>query len=51
MPIEIKEMHIKINVAETSKGGGGGGGGADQQKIIEECMTQVSQMLKNTKER
>lgn len=50
MPIEIKEMHIKINVAEASKGGGGGGG-ADQQKIVEECMTQVSQMLKNTKER
>jgi len=50
MPIEIKEMHIKINVADAPKGGSGGGG-ADQKKIIEECISQVSQMLKNTKER
>ncbi|MCR9173192.1 MAG: DUF5908 family protein [bacterium] len=50
MPIEIKEMHVKINVAEAPKGGGGGGA-ANEQKIIEECIAQVSQMLKNTKER
>jgi len=49
VPIEIKEMHIKINVAETK--GGGGGGGTDSQKVVEECMTQVKQLLKNTKER
>lgn len=49
MPIEIKEMHIKINVADTGKGSGGGG--ADQQQILEECMAQVKEIMKNTKER
>lgn len=50
MPIEIKEMHIKINVASAAQGGGSNEGG-DQQKVIEECMSQVKQMMKNTKER
>lgn len=54
MPIEIKELHIKINVSED--GGGtaapsGGGGGASGQDTIAQCLEQVMEVLKQQKER
>ena len=50
MPIEIKEMHIKINVNEGSTA-------APKQKgngndlLLQECMERVAKMVKNKKER
>lgn len=53
MPIEIKEMHIKINVNGEDKAPEGNtkSGGGNSDSIIQECMDQVSKMIKNTKER
>lgn len=50
MPIEIKELHIKINVKDsnekpTEEGGKGNG------KIVQECLDQVMTILKNKDER
>jgi hypothetical protein len=52
MPIEIKELHIKINVEDKS----GTSGAADPQKdekqeIIAACVEQVMEILSKTKER
>ena len=65
MPVEIKELHIRMAVSgkppEPQKGaqqdgskkgdehGGGGGGNADE--IIEECVERVLQILQAKKER
>jgi len=65
MPVEIKELHIRMAVSgkppEPQKGaqqqggskgdehGGGGGGNADE--IIEECVERVLQLLQAKKER
>ena len=50
MPIEIKELHIKINVKggdqksqETEENGKG--------KLVQECLDQVMTILKNKDER
>ncbi|MFK7785438.1 MAG: DUF5908 family protein [Crocinitomicaceae bacterium] len=50
MPIEIKELHIKINVSEegAEKPQSDGSGKTD---VIQECMDQVMTMLKNKDER
>ena len=50
MPIEIKELHIKINV----KGGDQkpqDSGAEGKDKLVQECMDQVMTILKNKDER
>ena len=50
MPIEIKELHIKINVkggeqnAQSNEGDG-------KSKLVQECVDQVMTILKNKDER
>ncbi len=53
MPIEIKELHIKINVEEGASGGNnsGSGGGMDKTALIALCVEEVMEKLKEYKER
>jgi len=61
MPIEIKELHIRVTVntspGEQSSGGqspppaGGGGPEGDKEAIIAECVEQVLEILQNKAER
>ena len=61
MPIEIKELHIRVAVnaapepkAPPAKGKaapGPHGAGADKDAIVAECVEQVLQMLQNKRER
>ena len=53
MPIEIKELHIKINVndgAQTNASQDKTPGGKDAN-VIEMCLEQVSQIERRKKER
>jgi hypothetical protein len=50
MPIEIKELHIKINV----KGGDQApqdDGGKDKGQVVQECLDHVMKILNNKEER
>ncbi|WP_187328687.1 DUF5908 family protein [Echinicola rosea] len=52
MPIEIKELHIKITVDEgKSSVGSKKSGSGGQQEIISQCVEQVMEILENKKER
>ncbi|HEY9195619.1 MAG TPA: DUF5908 family protein [Mucilaginibacter sp.] len=60
MPIEIRELNIRVSVNQSpaeqdSKSGGGGsnkgGGGGDKDEIIAECVEQILEILKNKNER
>ena len=58
MPIEIRELNIRVSVNQSpaeqgSAAGGGGaqGGGADKDQIIAECVDQIMEILKNKNER
>ncbi|WP_186292549.1 DUF5908 family protein [Mucilaginibacter corticis] len=58
MPIEIRELNIRVSVNQSpaeqdSPAGGGGaqGGGADKDQIIAECVDQIMEILKNKSER
>ncbi|CCE23863.1 DUF5908 family protein [Methylotuvimicrobium alcaliphilum] len=62
MPIEIKELHIKVTVNPPEEGslwqepGNAGRGGSaanpiDQDALIAECVEQVLQILQNKTER
>ncbi len=59
MPLEIRELVIKVNVNETSgstappsgRPGQSGGGGIDKKAIIAECLEQVMYVLQKKKER
>ncbi|GAB1402890.1 hypothetical protein MASR1M74_00680 [Lentimicrobium sp.] len=62
MPIEIKELHIRVNVTPSQSSNGGGSTAALQgvggrisakvkQEIIAECIEQVMKILENKKER
>jgi hypothetical protein len=61
MPVEIRELNIRVSVNQSpaeqdSKGGGGGGGqqgggGADKDQIIAECVEQIMEIMKNKNER
>jgi hypothetical protein len=64
MPIEIKELYIRISVNTTPNGhpsgvqqatvggsGNGGDSGSDNEAIIAECVEQVLQILQNKTER
>lgn len=50
MPIEIKEMHIKINVNEQAASTKSEAVSADGS-IIQECMDQMTKMLNDKEER
>jgi hypothetical protein len=58
MPIEIKELHIRVSVNAPASGpapaaaaAAGGGGPADQQALVAECVEQVLQILQQKQER
>ncbi|KAF0195080.1 MAG: hypothetical protein FD166_3137 [Bacteroidetes bacterium] len=62
MPIEIKELHIRVNVTPPASGqtppapGGSPGQperltGRQRQELIAECVEQVMKILENKKER
>jgi hypothetical protein len=60
MPIEIRELEIKVTVNQPQAGGAapaaGDTGGAkeaatDQQKLIKQCIEQVLEIMNNKKER
>jgi len=53
MPIEIKEMHIKIVVGENSAStpAPGQDGEDNEQRIIEACVEQVMEILAKKDER
>lgn len=50
MPIEIKELHIKINVKEGDQKASGAEG-EGKSKMVQECLDQVMTILKNKDER
>lgn len=49
MPIEIKELHIKINVNEGSKPAPTSN--TNEKDVVEECVDQVMQIIERQKER
>jgi hypothetical protein len=61
MPLEIKELHIKVTVNQPSQGqqstgasvGGAGGGkaGDDKEAIISQCVDEILEIINNKKER
>ena len=62
MPIEIKELVIRVSVGESASGQNrpqgaagqqtsGGGGGASKEEIVAECVEQILERLKNKNER
>lgn len=55
MPIEIRELHIKMSVSdEGAQGGGASGGGSskmDKDKVVAECVEQVMEILRIKRER
>lgn len=50
MPIEIKEMHIKINVSENNAPTVSSSQDSSDM-MIQECLDQVAKMLNNKDER
>ena len=58
MPLEIRELHIKVNVNQPAPGGGAGaqvpsGGKAEDEKDawISQCIDEVMQLLRHRNER
>ncbi|MFD0861706.1 DUF5908 family protein [Sungkyunkwania multivorans] len=54
MPIEIKELHIKINLDEGPNRGAGAGDDQDsegKEQLISACVEQVMGILERQKER
>jgi hypothetical protein len=60
MPVEIKELHIRVTVSgkapmksaqNAAKDEGHGGQGGDKDEIVAECVEQVLQILQAKKER
>jgi len=56
MPLEIKELHIKVSVTEGEKQGGGGSpsGGSGEEgidAIVRACVEKVLEILKDKTER
>ena len=52
MPIEIKELHIKVSLtASPPRPVAGAGGGDAKEAIVAECVEQVLQILQNKAER
>ena len=50
MPIEIKELHIKINVNEGSKPNSSSAAAKDED-AVSECVEQVMKIIERKKER
>jgi len=59
VPLEIRELHIKVNVNESPGGhnstqpppAGEPGKADDKEKLLRDCIDEVMQVLENTKER
>lgn len=53
MPIEIKELHIKINVNESSNSGAkpAASSSAAEKDNVAECVEQVMKIIERKKER
>jgi Family of unknown function (DUF5908) len=51
MPIEIKELHIRISLNDQAKGKTNNSAPEDIKKSVQESMDQVVQYLKKQKER
>ena len=52
MPIEIKELNIKINVSESGKSGGGAAqGSAAPSDTTQQAVEEVMELLRKQKER
>lgn len=57
MPVEIKELHIRVNVSEGARQGTGASaapsdeGHVDKDALVAECVEQVMQILHARKER
>ncbi|MFD1604377.1 DUF5908 family protein [Flavobacterium artemisiae] len=51
MPIEIKELHIKINVNEGSKKSTPSAPKSKDQDAVAECVEQVMKIIERKKER
>lgn len=52
MPIEIKELHIKINVNDEATRPGTNGEDTNQkEEIIEACVEQIMEILSKKEER
>ena len=56
MPVEIRELNIRISVSQNQQEQAGDTAGSrqplpDKDSLISECMEQVAEMLNNKKER
>lgn len=51
MPIEVKELNIKINVSEQAESSGQNSNANAKEAIIAECVEQVMQILSQKQER
>lgn len=51
MPIEIKELHIKINVNESPKSTPASNQKSNDTDVVAECIEQVIQIIERQKER
>jgi hypothetical protein len=59
MPLEIRELHIKVNLNAPAAGGAGAtsaaaqgqGGGDDKERLLADCVDEVMRLLKDRKER
>ena len=54
MPIEIRELSVKVNISDSSNSSGSTSQNRpsiNKAQLIKECMDQVSEMIKNKKER
>lgn len=61
MPVEIKELVIRVSVSEGAGAQGGqqgaagqqssGGGSESKEQIVAECVEQILEILKNKNER
>ncbi|WP_418604232.1 DUF5908 family protein [Hwangdonia sp.] len=53
MPIEIKELHVKINVDNDvdKKSNARANSNGNKEQIVAECVDQVMQIISNFKER
>lgn len=54
MPIEIRELHIKMSVPDqgTPTGGGTSGGSKmNTEKVVAECVEQVMEIIRQKQER
>ena len=61
MPIEIRELHIKMNVTPSAGASGGAAAGAtaaegeaqraSEEELVTRCVEQVMELLRNRRER